>query len=262
MLFAARNGRPEHPVEDSSEVDVVQRLACGLGPAVDGMAASRSLPQAMGAFVTYGAQGACAGREQQAEQHAPTTFQPGLGQTLAPTASTSPFSPTTTSQTMLTKAIALRTAISPTLTTKPTAATAPEPAAPAAPTAPATPTPDASAAATPHPPGTITAFSPKLNMWRVAFPVAAPTAGFGIFSAAATFVEQAPQAAPNPGDTQVPEKELEAQTGQLPFYKKPLFWAIVAGGVVVLGGGTFFLVRRRRKKAATPAPALPKAAYY
>lgn len=41
-------------------------------------------------------------------------------------------------------------------------------------------------------------------------------------------------------------KELESKTGQLPFYKKPLFWVAVAGGVAVVGGGSYFLLRKRR----------------
>jgi hypothetical protein len=31
-----------------------------------------------------------------------------------------------------------------------------------------------------------------------------------------------------------------------PFYKKPLFWAAVAGGVVVVGGGAWAISRRRK----------------
>jgi hypothetical protein len=271
MLFAAQDGRPEHPIEDSTEVGVVQRIACGLGPNVDGMTAARALPQAMGAFITYGAQGACAGRDQQAEQHSPTTMHLGQTMSVAPSSSTpAPTTGTTTlSPTTASKLLALRSSISPLFTTgtKPVATTGPAPdtSTPTAPTptAPTPGTPDAAAAAPVHPPGTITAFSSKLNMWRVAFPIAAATpTGLGIFSAPATFVEQAPQAAPSSGDTQVPEKELEAKTGQLPFFKKPLFWIIVASSVVVLGGGATFLVMRRRKKAAPAPAALPKAAYY
>lgn len=116
-----------------------------------------------------------------------------------------------------------------------------------------------------HPPGTITAFSPKLNMWRVAFPIGAqpvtpvtPTAGLAgaLGLGQTTHVEQPPQPAPDPADTQVSETELQKKTGQLPIYKNPLFWAAIAGGVVVLGGGFYFIRRRRRAPAAAaPAPA-------
>jgi hypothetical protein len=252
MLFAQQNGL-EAPVEDSTEVGVVQRIACGFGPDVDGIAASRSLPQSMGAFVTAGAQGACAGRGQQSEQHGPTTMHLGQTMTAAPTSTSAPTSPIGTKlpTTFVSKLSLIdRGLISP-IGTK-LVATSKEPTAP---TAPVAPTPGAEAGT--FPPGTITAFSSSTNMWRVAVPTVTAY-GLGIFGATPEFTEVASVPAPPAGATQVPEKVLVAKTGQLPFYKKPLFWAIVAGSTVVLVGGGVLILRRRRKTT----PTAPKAAYY
>ena len=131
---------------------------------------------------------------------------------------------------------------------------------PTATTGPATTGP----AATALPAGSIYAPSSKFpGKFRVAIPRAAGgLGGLGVMSdgmfgecmfgdcglgAAAAFTEVAPVTAPPAGATQVTEKELEAKTGQTPFYKKPLFWVAVAGGVVVIGGGGYWLVRRRKK---------------
>lgn len=252
MLFAQQNGL-EAPVEDSTEAGVVQKLACGFGPNVDGIAASRSLPQAMGAFVTAGAQGACAGRGQQAEQHGPTTMHLGQTATVAPTTST-----TSTTTRLPTTFIQKLAVMDPALLSK-TAATAIK-TAEAAPATPPTPTTLVPTSDQTVPAGTITAFSAKTNMWRVAVPTV--PAGLGIFGATPAFTEQASQPAPPAGATQVPEKEFEAKTGQLPLYKRPLFWAIVGGSVVVLLGGGALIIRSRRRRAAAPAAAAPKAAYY
>ena len=65
--------------------------------------------------------------------------------------------------------------------------------------------------------------------------------------ATAAFTEIAPVTTPPTGGREVTEKDLEAQTGQTPFFKKPLFWVAVAGGVVVIGGGSYFLIRRRKR---------------
>jgi len=276
MLFAHQNGR-ERPVTDSSEVDVLQNLACEIGPAVNGIHAPRSLPQAMGAFVTTGAQGACAGRFQQQEQHSPTTMTPGLGQVMM-----TPTEPSTTpppsggaAPTAGRFAIIKASAIPFNLLAPSAIPSRTDPVAPPLPLPPpptttgSTPTPTGT-----HPPGSVTAFSPKLNMWRVAFPIGvaalplpAITAGFAgaLGLGQTTHEEKTPQAAPDPADTQVSETELEKKTGKLPIYKNPLFWAAIAGGVVVLGGGFYFLRRRRRRVAAPAAPApaaVPKAAYY
>jgi hypothetical protein len=119
------------------------------------------------------------------------------------------------------------------------------------------------------PPGTIYAPSSKSpGMYRIAIPkTAGGLGGIGVMEdgafgecifgdcglgAAATFTEIAPAATPPPGGLLTTESDLEAKTGQLPFYKKPLFWGIVAGSVVVIGGGSWLLLRRR-KSAAAPA---------
>lgn len=250
MLFAQQNGGLEAPVEDSTEIGVVQKLACGFGPNVDGIAASRSLPQAMGAFVTAGAQGACAGHGQQAEQHGPTTMHLGQTAAIAPTATSTPT--TTRLPTTFVSKLAL---LDPALLSKQTAFAVKTAEAPAA-APPTTPTPKPGEQAVP--PGTITAFSAKTNMWRIAIPSTA--AGFGIFGATPAFTEIPAQAAPPAGATQVPEKELDAKTGKLPLYKRPLFWAIIGGSAIVLVGGSALFIRSRRRRAA--APAAPKAAYY
>jgi len=126
------------------------------------------------------------------------------------------------------------------------------------------PTATTGPATTAIPAGSIYAPSSKFpGKFRVAIPRAAGgLGGLGVMSdgmfgecmfgdcglgAAAAFTEVAPVTAPPAGATQVTEKELEAKTGQTPFYKKPLFWVAVAGGVVVIGGGGYWLVRRRKK---------------
>jgi hypothetical protein len=124
-------------------------------------------------------------------------------------------------------------------------------------------------------PGTIWARSTKFpGMIRIAIPrpVGGGFGGIGLMSdgvfgncifgncgssglgAAAPLVEQAKipapaPGAPLPGGQEVAETELEKQTGQTPFYKKPLFWAAIAGGVVVVGGGSYWLIRRRKRSA-------------
>jgi len=92
-----------------------------------------------------------------------------------------------------------------------------------------------------YPTGTITAFSAKRGVWRIAVPIG--LAGL----AQATHQEIAPAAQAPAGVPQVQESKLEAQTGQAaPIYTKPWFWAAVGGGVLVLGGGAYLLLRKPR----------------
>lgn len=63
--------------------------------------------------------------------------------------------------------------------------------------------------------------------------------------ALAPYLEKASTDVPPAGGTEVTETEFEKQTGQLPLYKKPLFWVAVAGGVVVVGGGGYLLFRQK-----------------
>jgi hypothetical protein len=248
MLFAQHNGL-EQVLGDSAEVDVLQNIACGIGPRVDGVNAARSLPQTMGAFVTSGAQGACVGRDQQNEQHTPTTGY-GFGADLAPvaTAPTRIALPTT----FTSKLLAIRDASA--IGLKPVAI-AERPPIPGQPDlTPATPAAATPTASPTYPPGSVTAFDAKKLQWRIAVP--RQPAGFGIFDAATSplvEVAPAPGNAPPVGVAQVSTNTLLKQTGQLPFFKdpkNPLFWVAIASGVVVIGGGSYFLLRKR--KTATP----------
>ena len=243
MLFTQLNGLASQPAESRAEIDVLQDLACRIGPRVDGINASRSLPQAMGAFVTSGAQGACVGREQQSEQHMPTTMHGFGAAAMAVAPETAPTTPTpapTPGVKPVFNRLAVMTALAPranmAVMAPSTSTAVPDATVPGV-------MPGMTLPLTAHPPGSITAFDPAINRWRVAFP---PTAGFGMFSAPGVFIEQASLLAPDPSDTQVPLKDFQAKLGQTPFYKKPLFWVAVAGGVVVVGGGSYFLLRKRR----------------
>jgi len=232
MLFAQMNGQQEQPVGDQSnvEADIVQGMACSIGPRVDGILASLSVPQAMGAFVTSGAQGACAGRGQQQEQHTPIN---GLGAATIP----SQYQPSITAALQRNaQFVAVPQDLSPWQpnTQGPTN------------TYPPSTTPTA------YPVGSITAFSSKRGLWRIAVPSGAP--GLGIFTLGAAYTEVASTAtAPTPA-TQVTEPEFDAQVGSTPIYKKPWFWAVVAASVVVVGGG-YVLYRRKSRLTAAPAKA-------
>jgi hypothetical protein len=249
MLFSHQNGL-SRPVTDDS-ITQLQELACGIGPNIDGIITSVMQPQSMGAFATQGAASACALRNQQSEQHQPTTMTrrsfgggSALGSTifdqLITKTSTAPTT-TTLAPTTLLKIAAIQAGSDITRMTMTTKAEA-TPAAPAPvdPYGPATPLPTT----TSYPAGTITAFSASTNMWRVAVPTVA--AGLGMFGEAAPYTEIAPVAAPPPAATQVTVAQLEKQTGQLPLWKKWQFWAAVGGGVVVVGTGTALLFRRKR----------------
>lgn len=244
MLFSQHNGLA-HAVSDQSEVEVLQNLACGIGPRVDGIAASLSLPQSMGAFSTSGAQGACGGRGQQQEQHTPTTTR-GLGSTMLPTDVMTKLiatAPTTTKLAIDPAKLALvRAATAAPMEFKVMATALPGALPSAQPTPPAASMSPAAATPPTVPPGTITAFDASINMWRVAVP---PGASFGIFGATGVFVEQAPEMAPPPGATQTSLTQLKKKTGTLPLYKRWELWAAI-GGVAVLGTGTVLLIRRRK----------------
>jgi len=230
MLFAQMNGQQEQPVGDQSnvEADIVQGMACSIGPRVDGILASLSVPQAMGAFVTSGAQGACAGRGQQQEQHTPIN---GLGAATIP----SQYQPSVAAALQRNAQITEYQDLTP---------WAPYTQGPAN-TLPPSTTPAI------YPTGSITAFSSKRGVWRVAVPSGVP--GLGIFTLGAAYTEVASvTAAPTPA-TQVTEPEFDAQVGAVPFYKKPWFWLTVAGGVVAVGGG--YMLFRRKRMTAAPAKA-------
>lgn len=233
MLVSQHNGIG---LGADAEVDVLQNLACSIGPRVDGAPAGVATPQAMGAFSTFAAQAACAGRDQQQEQHQPTTTATReLGASAFPTM--------TTSQTILQKAIALRQETGATM--KPAAAqmTA-EPVPPVTPSA-AAPAPLGPSVTT-YPAGSITAFDAKTNMWRVAVP--AGSLGLGIFGATASFTEVAPTQSPPAGATQVSPTQFQKQTGTLPIYKQWWFWGAI-GGAAIGVGGTLVLLRRRKRAA-------------
>lgn len=235
MLISQHNGLA---LGGDTEVDVLQNLACTIGPRVAGVAAGRATPPSMGAFSTYGSQMACGGYDQQQEQHMPTTTTTReFGQALEPMTATAPAPTPTTTTSPLSKLVAIRqmtmAPITKAMTTAVEPASAPQPEL----------TPMGPASMT-YPPGSITAFVAETNMWRVAVP--ATSLGLGIFGATASFTEVAPTQAPPAGATQVSLTQFEKQTGTLPLYKKWQFWAAVAGGVVVVGGGALFIARRKR----------------
>lgn len=256
MLFAQLNGGQTRPVEDSAEAGALQNLACDIGPAVDGVRAARSMPQAMGAFVTAGAQGACGMPNlQQHEQHTSTTMH-SLGQ--AAVKAFAPPSPSASTRFSTTSRFAPFPL--------PGGSSAPVTDPMAVPEMPSTGLPT-SATGT-YPAGSITAFSSKTGMWRVAIPTgtsiapATPAAGLaGFFGlGAAPFTEVAAQPSPPAGTTQTTEGDFEQKTGTEPFFKKPLFWVAVGGGALVLIGGGVLLFRR--KPAPAPAALPARAAYY
>lgn len=84
----------------------------------------------------------------------------------------------------------------------------------------------------------------KSGLFRVAVP-AGTAAGLGgpSMSLGADFQELPPRTSAATGARFVSEGEFDKETGQQPFYKKPLYWAIV-GGVVVTGGGAWYLLRK------------------
>jgi len=235
MLFSHHNGLSQ-PIQDDS-ISQLQELACGIGPNIDGVVTSVMQPQSMGAFSTQGAAGACMLKNQQSEQHQPTTITRRAFGDAAPTAVQLPAS--AVSKFALIKATALPITQMATMAMEPPAPTTPPPQ-PQDPYGPATPLP----ATTSYPAGTITAFSSSTNMWRVAVPTVA--AGLGMIGEAAPYTEIAPVAAPPAGATQVSESQLEKQTNQLPLWKNWKFWAAVGGAVAVVGTGTALVFRRKR----------------
>jgi len=283
MLFMQLNGQAS-PVEDSTVTDILENVACSIGPAVDGIQASRALPQAMGAFVTAGAQGACAGNPgQQREQHSPTTsgsfgrarlgaalpFIPGILPTPLTTPLTSLISNLPSSKPIFRTNMPLP-GFGPGVSSNSsqifvTAQNAAQNAAagvgPGNPTGSVSPTGFPSSVTLVYPPGSVTALSSKTGQWRVAIPVGTSIPGVATAPpvAGAAFVEVTPVPTPPVGITQISESQFDADVGIVPFFKKPLFLAAVAG-VVVIGAG-FFIMRRRKTQSAA-ASTSAKAAYY
>lgn len=121
-------------------------------------------------------------------------------------------------------------------TTFPSAAAFPPAAAPF-PATPVTPT---------VPAGTITAFSAKRGMWRVAVPRGAHLGAFGALGADPPFTEVTPTSTPPTGATQVTEPALDQQIGQSFFrLNNPWMWVAIGGGAAALGTGGYFLFRRK-----------------
>lgn len=103
------------------------------------------------------------------------------------------------------------------------------------------PSPGAGAAAppSPYPAGSIAAFDPQIQRYRVAVP---RFAGLGSLSAP-QYAEVALRADKPAGVKLVPIATYQSQTGNQPWYKKWQTYAI-AGGILALGGGAYALSRR------------------
>jgi len=114
-----------------------------------------------------------------------------------------------------------------------------------------------------YPPGSISAWSPKLGRWRVAVPATgaglgvADSSGICIFGdcglgqaytedTSMNVVYLTDPATTPPGTTPVPEGDLDDKTGKSKLYKKWWFWAAIGGGVIVLGGGAYYLTRKKK----------------
>lgn len=83
----------------------------------------------------------------------------------------------------------------------------------------------------------------KTGSYRVAVPAALATGlGGPSISLGEEFFELPSRPSPSPGAALVTESEFDKKTGEKPFYKKPLYWAIL-GGVVVAGGGAWWFMR-------------------
>ena len=97
----------------------------------------------------------------------------------------------------------------------------------------------------PLPPGSVQAQT-KAGIYRVAVP-ASQAVGLGgpSVSLGEAFKELPARQSFTPGVILVSEGDLKKKTGEAkPFWKKPMYWAIV-GGVVVVGGGAYTMIRRR-----------------
>lgn len=82
----------------------------------------------------------------------------------------------------------------------------------------------------------------KTGLFRVAVPAAQAAGLDGPSLAAAAFFELPARSAAADDAQFVSETEFDRQTGSTPFYKRPLYWAVL-GGVVVAGGGAWYLLR-------------------
>jgi len=118
-----------------------------------------------------------------------------------------------------------------------------------------------------YPVGSIQWLDVTKGKWIIAIPIGTSISGFAGYGVAdqwgdcifgdcgslgqdagATHQPAEETDAPAPGVTTVSEKDGKERTGQgsKSLFKKPMFWAAVAGGAAVLGTGGYFLLRRKR----------------
>lgn len=96
-----------------------------------------------------------------------------------------------------------------------------------------------------YPRGSIAAFDPKIQRFRIAKRVGA---GLGNLGQDATHVVVQQTAATLPSSTSlVSLTEFQKATDTLPVTKQPVFWVVVGVGVIAAGAGGYALYRRRRR---------------
>lgn len=104
-----------------------------------------------------------------------------------------------------------------------------------------------------YPVGTIAAFDPKLNKYRLAIPLGtrltlAATTHDSLGAAADVTHMEVPTSSTVPsGIPTIPLTIFQRSTGTLPFYKKPVFWVSIGVSAAAVGGGAAFMVYRRRR---------------
>jgi len=100
-----------------------------------------------------------------------------------------------------------------------------------------------------YPVGSITAFDPKLHVYRVAIPVGTKyeLSGAGLGAATASHVEVAFATTAPATVPVVPLTVFQKQTATLPLYKSPIFWIAIGATAAAAGGGSYALYRRRRR---------------
>jgi hypothetical protein len=96
-----------------------------------------------------------------------------------------------------------------------------------------------------YPRGSIAAFDPKIQRFRIAKRV---HTRLGAFEQSAPFEVVQQTAATLPSSTSlVALTEFQKATGTLPITKQPLFWVVVGTSVIAAGAGGYVLYRRRRR---------------